>query len=302
MSFYRISDPKKRDAIVEEYIATVKRVKERNLKERMGDTYRRQEMERHWQPVVQSNEKMMKAITKDLKPIKTEVEDINRHIKGEEEEEPPRKIRRISDAYEGLLAQQFKNKILSKDPDVDTTYGIRFLLDGRTAMGDKIVTIQNDNIVVSNEVYDGTPGLWALITGVKENQIKDEFTQDDLDEYEKLLKHTNVLYRDFDSNNSNPRANGSWKWSKLLKPIWEDWKNDDDDLSDGNGLFIQKKGKCYQVQTVDGDGLLLTPRLPYKEVGNGLFLKRGSDIYVGEGLLLGENSPFRNIPVLGWIL
>ena len=37
MSFYRITDPKKRDAMVADYIATVKRLKQRNLNERLGD-------------------------------------------------------------------------------------------------------------------------------------------------------------------------------------------------------------------------------------------------------------------------
>ena len=34
----------------------------------------------------------------------------------------------------------------------------------------------------------------------------------------------------------------------------------------------------------------------------GLFLKHGNDISDGDGLLMGKNSPFKNIPVLGWLL
>ena len=37
MSFYRISDPKKRDAMVEDYIATSKRLRERSLDEKLGE-------------------------------------------------------------------------------------------------------------------------------------------------------------------------------------------------------------------------------------------------------------------------
>ena len=36
--------------------------------------------------------------------------------------------------------------------------------------------------------------------------------------------------------------------------------------------------------------------------GDGLFLKDGNDISDGDGLLMGNNSPFKNIPVLGWLL
>ena len=36
--------------------------------------------------------------------------------------------------------------------------------------------------------------------------------------------------------------------------------------------------------------------------GDGLYLKRGSSIYNGEGLLLGSTSPFKNIPILNLLL
>ena len=37
--------------------------------------------------------------------------------------------------------------------------------------------------------------------------------------------------------------------------------------------------------------------------GDGLYLRRsGSGIRAGEGFILGKNSPFKNVPILGWIL
>ena len=50
-----------------------------------------------------------------------------------------------------------------------------------------------------------------------------------------------------------------------------------------------------------GDGLYLAPH-PRLVEGDGLFLKYGEDINDGAGLLMGKNSPFKNIPVLGWLL
>ena len=50
-----------------------------------------------------------------------------------------------------------------------------------------------------------------------------------------------------------------------------------------------------------GDGFYLAPHPLFVE-GDGLFLKHGADIRDGAGLLMGKNSPFRNIPVLGWVL
>ena len=41
---------------------------------------------------------------------------------------------------------------------------------------------------------------------------------------------------------------------------------------------------------------------PHLVGGDGLFVKHGNDISDGAGLLMGKNSLFKNIPVLGWLL
>ena len=47
----------------------------------------------------------------------------------------------------------------------------------------------------------------------------------------------------------------------------------------------------------------ISPRPKLTDVyGDGLYLRHpGSGIFVGEGLILGKNSPFKNIPILGSI-
>ena len=69
----------------------------------------------------------------------------------------------------------------------------------------------------------------------------------------------------------------------------------------GDGLYLHKHDKCYRVQKCKGDGLYQAPHPRFVE-DDGLFLKRGNDISDGAGMLMGKNSPFKNISVLGWIL
>ena len=69
----------------------------------------------------------------------------------------------------------------------------------------------------------------------------------------------------------------------------------------GDGLYLHKHGKCYRVQKCKGNCLYLAPHPRFVE-DDGLFLKHGEDISDGAGLLMGKNSPFKNIPVLGWLL
>ena len=71
----------------------------------------------------------------------------------------------------------------------------------------------------------------------------------------------------------------------------------------GTGLYLKKGGLVSQVET-DGYGLYLKPHEDkgLQSYGDGLYLKQGGKLYDGKGFLLGPNSPFANIPILGAIL
>ena len=311
MSFYRITDPDKRDAMVADYVATRKRLKDRSMEERMGDMYRQRELEQQFQPVLQSNEEMFEKISKDLKPIKEEVESLNRYIKPEPEE-LPRKRRYVGET----VADKWTESILSQDPDVDTSFGLYFV-EGKPAMGNKYVRLLGDNIVTDDKLYTGTRGLWELIAAKHPDS---NYTEDDMVQYKSLLKATNVLHRDFNPHNPYPRSNASWKWKNLLRHIWYEFKGqappdddgeDDEEAYDGSGItepvksfktYVQKRGKCYRAKIVAGNGLYLDPQGGWVAAADGVYLKRGHNVYDGEGLLLGRDSPFKNIPILGWLI
>lgn len=71
----------------------------------------------------------------------------------------------------------------------------------------------------------------------------------------------------------------------------------------GNGLYLKKGGCVCQVET-DGKGLYLgqSSGSGFESVGDGLYLKQEGGLYDGRGLLLGKNSPFSGIPLLGLLL
>ena len=54
----------------------------------------------------------------------------------------------------------------------------------------------------------------------------------------------------------------------------------------------------------DREGLYLGPASGkgFETVRNGLYLTKQSGLYDGRGLILGPNSPFKNIPIFGMIL
>ena len=79
----------------------------------------------------------------------------------------------------------------------------------------------------------------------------------------------------------------------------------------GKGLYLKKGGCVCQLET-DGKGLYLgqAPSKTLKSVGDGLYLKSARNTqpvwtpgqYDGKGLLLGPDSPFKNIPFLNILL
>ena len=72
----------------------------------------------------------------------------------------------------------------------------------------------------------------------------------------------------------------------------------------GDGLYLFKRGNCIKVDPVKGNGLYLRSHHSGHGIkGDRLYIRRGDSLEsVGNGLILGKNSPFKNIPILGWIL
>ena len=69
-----------------------------------------------------------------------------------------------------------------------------------------------------------------------------------------------------------------------------------------NELYLNKGSGVCRMKT-DGEGLYLGPASGkgFETVANGLYLMKQGELYDGRGLILGPNSPFKNIPILGMI-
>ena len=70
----------------------------------------------------------------------------------------------------------------------------------------------------------------------------------------------------------------------------------------GSGVIYLKKGGMACKVIPAGQGLYLAPWQKGSSLASGLYMKTGSGYRDGEGLLLGPDSPFKNIPILGMLL
>ena len=71
-------------------------------------------------------------------------------------------------------------------------------------------------------------------------------------------------------------------------------------IKGGDGLFLGKRGYGTARVNFEGEGITLTP--VEAENLNGIYLKHDGQIYRGKGILLGPDSPFKDIPILGLLL
>ena len=115
-------------------------------------------------------------------------------------------------------------------------FGIVKDKNGRYRMGEKIVHIDGSDIIVEDDRYNGTQGLWNL---VMMRSPKNTYTSDDLRSYRDLIEQTNAMYAPNNvSANSNIKV--TTKWLRIFplfdsidnEPMWES--------KDGDGLTITK--------------------------------------------------------------
>ena len=118
--------------------------------------------------------------------------------------------------YYGKVAVENLRKFTTKD-EADRTFGI-YDKDSKFYIGDSEVVINDNNINVGGEEYEGTPDLWELIVSKDPSNIT--YTDEDYKNYAKLMVRTNALHVD-NNQKKKSRANKGNKWKQLLSGIWK---------------------------------------------------------------------------------
>ena len=164
------------------------------------------------EPIRERMQNLPKAITFPQFPSITAYDD-----NGEEEE----------DVFIGDIVEHYLGKFATLS-GADNTFAWREK-DGKFYIGNKEAKIKENNIIVFNKEYAGTPGIWELI--VARSPDDKIFTNGDYDNYDEIMHSTNALRRNNNESETKPKANKCWKWKHIFKPIW-----DEKDLYAGNGI------------------------------------------------------------------
>ena len=248
MSFLKIRDPAKRNQMVEEYLNLKKNIRDNMLSERTGEQQLQTDLSKIFKPITETQKAAAREITEELKPIKEGIESLPQAItfpaypsieasKEEETFTPPYFI--------GDIAESYLRKFATKK-EADKTFGIH-TKDKKFYIGDKLIVIKDNNIIVDDEEFEGTPGFWELIM----LNNPSEFTTEDFNNYGRLMTKTNAIHRNNDPNNPCPKSSGGDKWRILLSPIWEKYKEEKKKGYEGKGVVIMPSDPNALLERLD---------------------------------------------------
>lgn len=235
MSFYKITDPQKRDEMMEEFIRTKKNIQNQSFEKLLSDKRIYTQGEKLFKPIIDAQREEGEKIAKELelannalKPLQ-ELPGVAPYLAIKS----PKELKSFKGLELGEMATKALSEALSKQGDYDNITGIyKNESDGLFYIGDKQVEFNENNLIVDGEEYVGTPGLWRLITS---KHIDGGYTVNDYEIYSDLMKRLNALKSEKDPR--RPKVNRGDKWKNILKPIWDEQKS-------------KKKGKGIKLPQV----------------------------------------------------
>ena len=265
MSFIKIKDPRKREELIKDLIETRKRIKDNFIARKVGEIEYQTGLTKLFKPVTETQKATAKEITDAQKATAEKFTSELLPIKEGIEELPTKLFRKIFPSIEfkasdiinfGPLAVDALLQAFTKN-NIDLTYGI-YAIDGKFKIGNKFITIEDNDIKVDDIIFEGTKGFWELVTS--KNPKPENYNDEDLSKYQQLVILTNTAYQNNNPNQNKPKSSVSKKWKNIIKPIWEAIKQQKEDeyeeFTDKDDPQPGPSGTDPQTET-PGGGLIL---------------------------------------------
>ena len=260
MSFIKVKDPRKREELIKDFIETRKRIKDNFIARKVGETEYQTGLTKLFKPVTDTQKTTAKEITDAQKATAEKFTQELLPIKEGIEELPTKLFRKIFPSIEfkasdivnfGPLAVDSLLQAFTKK-NIDLTYGI-YAIDGKFKIGDKFITIEDNDIKVDDIIFEGTKGFWELVTS--KNPNPENYTEEDLNKYQRLVILTNTAYQNNDPTQNKPKSSKSKKWGNIIKPIWKAIKEQEEDEDEYQEFEEPQPG-------TNGSGLKILPSDP----------------------------------------
>ena len=265
MSFIKVKDPRKREELIRDFVETRKRIKDNFVAKKVGEIEYQIGLTKLFKPVTETQKATAKEITEaqkataekftsSLLPIKEGIEGLPSKLF--KEVFPSLGFKESDITKLGPLAVNASIEAFTKE-GVDRSYGI-YAKDKKLFMGNKEITIKDNDITLEGEVYKGTPGLWELIT----SKTPINYTDEDKDIYRQLLIRSNTIFRGYDPNSNYPRSSRIFKWSNIISPLWEEIKKQREYEAKTEEEDEDEEDKDDPLPSTSGTGLKILPSDP----------------------------------------
>ena len=224
-SFLEITDPSKRDYIVEEFVKSKKNIIQNSRSERLGDIGLQRELTKLYKPITDIEKSQLaqqQVLTKELAALPAQLAQQQETLPAIQFPRYP-SIQAEADEPKGSLielgpiATYYLRSMTSKTL-TDKTFGL-YDKDGKFHIGTSEVDISGDDIIIDDETFNGTFGLWELITSKKPKS----YTTDDLETYTEILLKTNAI---ISPTTGNVKSSKGYKYNTIIKPIYEEYYQD----------------------------------------------------------------------------
>ena len=265
MSFIKIKDPRKREELIKDLIETRKRIKDNFIARKVGEAEYQTGLTKLFKPVTETQKETAKEIIEAQKATAEKITSELIPIKEGVKELPLKLFNQVFPSIEfnekditnlgSIAVNNLKRYFKPNEGDLST--GIRDK-DGSFYIGSEPVRIRDNNIIIDNTEYQGTSGLWNLLTS-KNIPDKSEYTPEDLVNYSYIMVKTNTA-----RNKYNPRGQyrggNNRKMNELIKPFVRELENDN---TDNKINFTTKVLEHFGHEVeIEGDGLKILPSDP----------------------------------------
>ena len=230
MSFIKIKDPRRREELIKDLIETRKRIKDNFIAKKVGESEYQTGLTKLFKPVMETQKatakeitdtqkEVVQKITGELLPIREGLQNLTilPPIEAGEEAIPALEMTEEEKENFGKVASEYLGKYLEKNPNTDTLSSGIFRVGKKIfRIGSEMLKIENDDIIINDENFKGTPGLWRLITS-KNIPEKGKYKAKDLMDYINIMSITNTTR--VKHNKNGKRISGNDKMNNLIKPL-----------------------------------------------------------------------------------
>lgn len=251
MSLSKITGPEKRDFLVKQFLISKNNIRQNSLDEKQGDVGLQRELTKLYKPITDSQAALQESTSTALQALPASLAAIMPqpsatplainfpHYPSIEAEDDKGSKESLIEL--GPIATEYLRSMASKT-QTDKIFGLHDK-NGDFYIGESVVTIFGDNIIVEDAEYKGTPGLWELITS--KNPESEIYTRDDLDNYASILLSTKAI---INPKTGKVKSSSSDKYMNIIKPIYDQ--------------HLRPKQKKQSTPAKKGNGISLMPAEP----------------------------------------